>query len=114
MDERNDKNKKLMPKKATGPGLHSAVVLSGVHDPNASLLSVILTGVIHAMPDARFGGADSFVRSHSFIGSIVVTIVNFANRFDTQMIFTMEGSRLVVFTSGTGITIDVRIRGDSN
>ena len=49
MDERNDKNKKLMPKKATGPGLHSAVGLSGVHDPNASLLSVIPTGVIHAI-----------------------------------------------------------------
>ena len=53
MDERNDKNKKLMPKKGTGPGLHSPAGFSDVHNPNASLLCVILTGVIHAIRRGR-------------------------------------------------------------
>ena len=104
-----------MPQKGTRPELRSAARFSDVHDPNPSLLSVILTGVIRAMLYARFGGADVFCEVALFRRVYrVVAIINPASRLDTQMGFTMEGSRLVLFTSCAGITIDVRIRGDSN
>ena len=103
------------PKKGTGPEFRSAAGFSDVHDPNPSLLSVILTSAIRAMPYARFGGANIICEVALFRRVYrVVTIINLASRFDTQMSFTMEGSQFVLFRSGAGITIDVRIRGDSN
>ena len=90
----------------TSPELRCATGFLDVHDPNASLLSVIQTGAIHVMPYARFGGADFSVRSHQLSISL--------SRFDAQMSFTMEGSRMVFFTLGVGSPIDVRIRSDSH
>src|ERR1700761_3666167 len=60
MDELNGKNKNLMPKKAPGPGLHIAARFSDVHDPIASLLSVILTAVVHAC-DMRYSEGQTFL-----------------------------------------------------
>ena len=111
MDEQNDKTKKPMPKKGTGPELHNAAGFSEVHNLNARLPSVILTGVISAMP--RRGRLFCKVALFRQVYH-VVTMINLASRFNAEMSFTVEGSRLVLFTSGVRITIDVRIRGDSN